>query len=136
MLFKAEAIKKIGGFDEKYFMYGEDVDLCLAVKKNGWSMMFIKDAQVMHCAGQSSKTLSYQMELASVKSGCLYFRKNYSRRKELLFRALLVPLYIFKILPHAILWCDKAHRLRMGSFWNIVKFASCNSEDATQNKAN
>jgi len=45
---------ELGGFDEKYFMYGEESDLCLRAKKLGYSPIIVPDAQIMHVVGASS----------------------------------------------------------------------------------
>lgn len=76
----------IGAFDERFFIYYEETDLCLRAKKAGWKVFFIPDAEVMHIGGASSKTrkdknfeesgsqvLSFRM-----RSEWLYYRKNHS----------------------------------------------------------
>lgn len=49
---------ELGGFDLRYFMYGEEADLCLRAKKLGYSPMITPDAQIMHLVGASSKAQS------------------------------------------------------------------------------
>lgn len=74
----------IGPFDERFYIYYEETDLCLRAKKAGWKVFFIPDAEVMHIGGASSKTrkdktfdkagsqvLSFRM-----RSEWLYYRKN------------------------------------------------------------
>lgn len=46
---------KLGGFDLRYFMYGEEADLCLRAKALGYQPMVTPDAQIMHLVGASSK---------------------------------------------------------------------------------
>jgi GT2 family glycosyltransferase len=48
LLVKAEVCKKIGKFDEKYFLFGEDVEWCLRAKKTGYSLAYIPDCVVRH----------------------------------------------------------------------------------------
>lgn len=47
---------QLGGFDLKYFMYGEEADLCLRAHKLGYKPMITPDAQIMHLVGAASKT--------------------------------------------------------------------------------
>ena len=53
MIIKREVLKKIGGFDESYFMYFEDVDLCFRVRKNGFTVMINPDVSIRHLSGGS-----------------------------------------------------------------------------------
>lgn len=49
---------ELGGFDLKYFMYGEEADLCLRARAKGYRPMITPEAQIMHLVGASSKTLA------------------------------------------------------------------------------
>lgn len=46
--------KRLGGFDLRYFMYGEEADLCLRARRLGFSPMITPEAQIMHLVGASS----------------------------------------------------------------------------------
>ena len=54
MLLRRQAYEQIGGFDEGYHMYCEDVDLCLRLQLAGWSLMRADDALVEHAAQRAS----------------------------------------------------------------------------------
>lgn len=54
MLLRREAYAQIGGFDESYHMYCEDVDLCLRLQLAGWSLVRADDAIVEHAAQRAS----------------------------------------------------------------------------------
>ena len=45
---------QLGGFDEGFRMYGEDVDLCLRLQLAGWRMVRAEDARITHSAGRAS----------------------------------------------------------------------------------
>jgi N-acetylglucosaminyl-diphospho-decaprenol L-rhamnosyltransferase len=51
---RAEAYRKIGGFDPAYFMYFEDIDLCVRLRQAGYSIHFVPGALVHHHLGASS----------------------------------------------------------------------------------
>jgi GT2 family glycosyltransferase len=55
MLLRREAIMGINGFDEQFFLYGEDVDLCLRIRSNGWLIHYLSQAKVVHYAHKSSE---------------------------------------------------------------------------------
>jgi GT2 family glycosyltransferase len=48
MFFKTSVLKELGGFDPRYFMYHEDVELCLRVKESGYSIIYEPKALVYH----------------------------------------------------------------------------------------
>jgi len=58
MMLRKELWDQLNGFDLRYFMYGEEADLCLRAKAIGYQPMITPDAQIMHLVGASSKTQS------------------------------------------------------------------------------
>jgi hypothetical protein len=81
---RRELLDDIGFFDERFYLYYEETDLCLRAKKAGWKVFFIPDAEVMHIGGASSKTRKdkiYDSKASQVlnfrlRSEWLYHRKN------------------------------------------------------------
>ena len=55
MMIRREAYEKVGGFDEQFFMYGEDLDLCYRVQKSGFKVYYVPDTQIIHYKGESTK---------------------------------------------------------------------------------
>ena len=54
ILLRREVIDKVGGFDEEFHFYGEDIELCLRIVNSGWELIFEPDAQVVHHDGESA----------------------------------------------------------------------------------
>ena len=54
MLFPRDVFKKLGGFDQRYFLYYEDVDLCARLRLKGYEVAVCPDAKVIHLARRSS----------------------------------------------------------------------------------
>lgn len=54
ILAKREMIEAVGGFDERFHMYGEDNEWCLRIVRAGWTLLFEPEATVIHHGGQSS----------------------------------------------------------------------------------
>ncbi len=54
MLIRGEAWRQVGGFDPHYFMYNEDVDLNVRLRRAGWRVVFLPDARITHHLGASS----------------------------------------------------------------------------------
>lgn len=86
MIARRHIINSLGGFDERYFLYGEDLDLCLCIRKAGWMIGHIPDAVVVHWEGQSEReNTSREVWNKKVKAETIFFRKHYSEKA---FRAI------------------------------------------------
>lgn len=60
MLFRSDAYRDIGGFNERYFLYIEDVDICTRIRLAGWRLQQCQDASVIHDARkQSHRSLKF-----------------------------------------------------------------------------
>jgi GT2 family glycosyltransferase len=55
ILIRRDLLDEIGWFDDRYFMYAEDVDMCLAVRERGWKLYYASNVEIMHVAGGVSK---------------------------------------------------------------------------------
>ena len=56
MLFRSAAYREIGGFDERFFMYGEDFDICARTQLAGWKLQVGEDLLARHDAQRASRT--------------------------------------------------------------------------------
>jgi len=75
---RSSVIGAIGGFDTRFFLYAEDIDLCLAVRKEGWQLAQIPEAKVMHLEGQSEKGAPFaEVVERKVRSDLLFLKKHY-----------------------------------------------------------
>lgn len=73
MLFRAEALKEIGGFDERFFMYPEDIDITRRVHRN-WLTIYYPHANVTH-AHRASSYKSLKMLWVHCRNMIKYFNK-------------------------------------------------------------
>jgi N-acetylglucosaminyl-diphospho-decaprenol L-rhamnosyltransferase len=65
---RRDAFEQVGGFDEAYFMYAEDVDLCWRLGRAGWRVAYAADAEVTHLQGVSTDRHPYRMILEHHRS--------------------------------------------------------------------
>ena len=80
MLVRRAAIEQVGGFDEQYFLYAEELDWCFNARKAGWRIAIEPRAVVWHHRGQSSVAtngVSLSISLL-VETKLRYYRKNHS----------------------------------------------------------
>jgi N-acetylglucosaminyl-diphospho-decaprenol L-rhamnosyltransferase len=84
-LIRRDMLEEIGFFDERFYLYYEETDLCLRARRAGWKVYFFPGAEVIHIGGASSKTRQdMQLDLGGaqllkfrMRSELLYFRKNF-----------------------------------------------------------
>lgn len=55
MLFRSDVFREIGGFDEKFFLYYEDVDICWRLRQKGYEIKFVPSVEVIHDARRESR---------------------------------------------------------------------------------
>lgn len=78
MIARTDLIRRIGGFDEEFTLYGEDQDLCLRVRRAGYEIGFIDDAVVLHYGGQSERqSLPAEVWKKKTRAEYLFYRKHY-----------------------------------------------------------
>jgi len=70
------AFASIGGFDEGYFMYVEDLDLCWRLGRAGWKVRYLPAARVTHLQGTSTRRHPYQMAFAHHRSAWRFSRRS------------------------------------------------------------
>ena len=78
MLIKSKIFKAINGFDENFFMFGEDLDLCKRVWEENYEIHYLPKTKIIHYKGQSVKTATYDSRDAFYKSMKIYIKKHYS----------------------------------------------------------
>lgn len=77
MLVRREVIQDVGGMDEQFFMYGEEMDWCRRITRAGWKIYYQPDASIIHYGGMSAAQNPFGMQQEQRKSYLLYFRKHH-----------------------------------------------------------
>lgn len=85
MMIRRGIMTSINGFDERFFMYGEDVDLCYRTGLEGWRLTYIPDAVVTHFKGQSGlRSGNPKVILHFYRSMWLFYTKNLSEHYNII----------------------------------------------------
>jgi GT2 family glycosyltransferase/glycosyltransferase involved in cell wall biosynthesis len=92
-------LAQVGGFDERYFMYSEESDLC---RKLGGAAWYLPTAQVMHREGRSSAKDVPQRHINFHTSKVSYFRKWYGPAFGYFLRMFLLATYIFQGMEESV----------------------------------
>jgi GT2 family glycosyltransferase len=80
ILFQGALLKRLGGFDGRFFYHLEETDLCFRVWKAGAQILFCPDAEITHLGGQSVGRFPIRFALETFRSKYRYFEKHYGRR--------------------------------------------------------
>ena len=78
MLIRTEALRQAGVFDERFFMYGEDLDLAYRIKQCGWKVLYNGKVDVLHYKGESSKQTRRRSLFEFYRAMLLFYRKHYA----------------------------------------------------------
>ncbi len=81
MLVRVEAIRQVGLMDEGFHMYCEEVDWSWRIKKAGWQVFCVPQAEIVHYGGQSTRQVKPEMVVALWTSRRRLYRKHYSAWK-------------------------------------------------------
>ncbi len=84
-IIRASVLKQVGTFDEDFFLYYEEVDLCRRIKAAGYAVRYCPEVVVIHLGGESSKSVHQgvmsrsgaQLTLWRARSAYLYYRKHH-----------------------------------------------------------
>ena len=86
-LARREALDAVGGFDESFFLYEEDVDLCLRVRRAGWRVVYTPTAEVVHHLGRSMDRAPAFARLEYHRSHLRFYGKHNSAADRIALRA-------------------------------------------------
>jgi GT2 family glycosyltransferase len=94
MVCRADVIKSIGGFDESFFMYGEDLDLCFRIKNKGYRVVWYPKYDVLHLkysSGIQSQSASTKKNIRALfyKSMWIFYEKNLASKYSMILSLLV-----------------------------------------------
>ncbi|HEX7356103.1 MAG TPA: glycosyltransferase [Ignavibacteriaceae bacterium] len=78
MMMRRSVYDKVGGFDEQFFMYGEDLDLCYRIQKSGFKVYYVHSTQIIHYKGESTKRSSLDETRVFYNAMHLFVKKHLS----------------------------------------------------------
>lgn len=100
MMMRKEVFEKVGGFDEQFFMYGEDLDLCYRIQKTGVKVFYIHSTQIIHYKGESTRRSSLDETKVFYSAMHLFVKKHLSSSLlvELILRSAIAVRSVFAFL--------------------------------------
>ncbi len=91
LMIRRETLVQTGGFDEGFYMYCEDVDLCYRVHEIGQQVFYFPDAVIYHIIGRSSDKVPTRATWYFHTSMYRFYKKHYAGRTSFFLRPLIIP---------------------------------------------
>lgn len=126
LFLRREALVDVGGFDEKYFMFAEEMDLCRRLKKGGWRLLFFPGAEIRHLHGASARLVPDRMQVQRRKSLLMFLTD--SRGPVTAWVANLMYLAGTLVrLPFWMVWSIRRvegynRPVTLSAMWHVLKF--------------
>jgi N-acetylglucosaminyl-diphospho-decaprenol L-rhamnosyltransferase len=112
---RRDALEQVGGFDEGYFMYSEELDWCRRASAAGWQVVYVPAAKVIHYEGRSSEQAVAARHIRFQTSKVRYFRKYYGWLPGSVLRYALLMMFAGEWLLEGLKWIAGSKRtLRAG----------------------
>jgi GT2 family glycosyltransferase len=104
LLVRRQAYDQVGGLDEGFFMYSEELDWCRRIKNGGWEVVYLPTATVIHHEGKSSEQVIPARHIHFQSSKVRYFRKHHGLFQAEVVRWFLLTTYVYQLAREALKW--------------------------------
>lgn len=126
ILLRREVIGREQLFDEAYFMYSEEVDLCHRIQRAGWPLHWVPQAQVVHHEGQSTRQAAATMFLHLYRAKLLYFRKNGGQWTARFYKLVLMMAALARLSVTPLAWLERPpsrqrHLALANRYWELLR---------------
>jgi len=89
-LARRTAVEAVGGLDERFFFYAEDVDWCQRFGASGWKVVFVPSASATHFGGASSSNAPLRFSVEMLRANVTYWKKHHGLMGRICFYLLTV----------------------------------------------
>ncbi|MCA9874348.1 MAG: glycosyltransferase family 2 protein [Anaerolineales bacterium] len=125
MMAPSALVEAVGGLDEAYYMYSEELDWCRRIKAAGWRIVYLPEAQIIHYEGKSSEQAVVARHINFQQAKLRYFRKYHSRLAASLLRLFLLINYFWQLILEGfkgVLGHKRPlRRQRVQAYWAILR---------------
>jgi N-acetylglucosaminyl-diphospho-decaprenol L-rhamnosyltransferase len=97
LFLRRSVFDELGGFDERFFVYSEELDLLVRAKRGGWKTLFTPVVTAVHVGGSSSESSREYLSLLLLASWYQYARKHFGRARTLTMRGLLCAIDLARL---------------------------------------
>ncbi|HLQ33552.1 MAG TPA: glycosyltransferase family 2 protein [Chloroflexota bacterium] len=101
LLMRRGALDEVGAFDERFFMYSEEMDLCYRLRRAGYEIWFVPEAEVLHHEAASSSQDLFRRNVNFHESRYRFFRKHHGLAPALALRWFVFGTFVFQLAEEA-----------------------------------
>jgi GT2 family glycosyltransferase len=99
-LARHEALAQVGGLDERFFFYAEDLDWCKRMRDAGWKVAYVPQASATHFGGASSANAPLRYSIELLRANLIYWRKHRGWLGQAYFYVLSVLHHSLRLVAH------------------------------------
>ncbi len=125
LMLRSAVRQDIGGFDEGYVMYSEELDFCKRAKDAGWKVMYHGGTKIKHHGGKSSEQVAAFKQIQFHTSKLRYFRKHHGEPHYALLRLMLLTQFWLQLLLEygkGLVGHKRAlRRQRVKTYWQVLR---------------
>lgn len=122
---RREVLEQVGGLDESFFMYSEELDWCRRIRAAGWKVLYLPEAKVVHHEGKSSERDPRHRHEYFQESKCRYFHKHHGPAAAAILRLFISASYGFQLIEEALKLAlghkPDLRRHRIGVYWAVIR---------------
>ena len=112
IILRRQALEQVGLFDEDYFIYTEEVDLCYRFTRARWPLYWVPRAKVVHFGGQSVEQVSDEMFMLLYSTKIIFFRKHHGSLAGWFYKFILFLAALIRIILSPIINLNRSSRWR------------------------
>ncbi|MCB1130122.1 MAG: glycosyltransferase family 2 protein [Verrucomicrobiae bacterium] len=125
MLLRTKDFRKLGGFDSRYFMYAEDMDLCFRLRQTCGRIYHDPRAEVLHHGGGSSRTQFSKFSAVMIREAVrVYIETHHGKAQVLLYRFLMALSALTRMAILVPIWLLASGGKRITTRVSLLKWIS------------
>lgn len=125
LVVRREIVTAVGGMDESYFMYSEELDWCRRIVDAGWEVVYLPTAQIIHYQGKSSEQASTARHINFNRAKLRYFRKYHGRTAAGVLRLVILANFASQLVVEGIKGLfghrRSLRKQRVASYWAVLR---------------
>lgn len=98
LMIRRETIQQIGLLDESYFMYSEEVDWCVRIRRGGWLIFWVPASRVFHFGGQSTRQVPAEMFEQLYRAKLQFIRGHHGAVQGIIYKVVLLAAAFARVL--------------------------------------
>jgi GT2 family glycosyltransferase len=122
-LARTAAVEKVGGLDERFFFYAEDVDWCKRFHDRGWKVMLVPEAAATHFGGGSSSNAPLRYSIEILRANLAYWEKHHGFLGQCFYRLLAMVHHSLRLVTRTLVEAGRSTQQQGNS--KLMEHAVC-----------